>query len=239
MVCWKCLAISRNPAKCDELVASTPSQEVNIVKVDDSRSKAHDFPLNVKEQVERKILHAGRIPIKVEMNEEEIKIKPNSGSFKAIYEEVLKLNVGDKIQGKDAVASVTDKHEQTDIHKITYMVKTEFLVENVATGETGKAVLHTYLTQTYFMIQGKKIMQDKGLFKDFFFNNIMQQFMKEIMEKRGQGIRFMNQFLKSQTKTVDTKQWKRKQVSREDKCDLCSRSFANKQGVSIHKKKIH
>ena len=49
----------------------------------------------------------------------------------------------------------------------------------------------------------------------------------------------MNNFLKSQTKTVDPKQWKRKQITREDMCDLCSRTFAKKQGVNIHKKKIH
>ena len=217
----------------------TTSPELNIVKEDASRIKSHDFSLNVKEQVDRKVHHAGKVPMKFKVNEEEIKIKPNSGCFKAIYEEVLNLKVGDKIKGTDAIATVRDKHAQTDINKIPYLVKTEFLVENLDTGETGKAVLHTYLTQTYFMIQGNKKMKDNNIFKDFFFNNIIKQFVKDIMEKRGQDICFINNYLKSQTKTVDPKQWKRKQIIREDKCDLCSRTFANKQGVNIHKKKIH
>lgn len=59
------------------------------------------------------------------------------------------------------------------------------------------------------------------------------------MEKKGQEIRFMNKFLKSQTKTVNPKQWKRKQTTREDQCDICSRTFVNKQGVNNHKKRIH
>ena len=212
---------------------------VSTEKVNESRSKAHDIVLNVHDQVERKILHAGNSVMRVEVNEEEIKIKTNSGSFKALSEEIIKLNVGDKIEGTEATATVRDHYEQTDINKIPYMVKTEFFVTNVKTGESGKAVLHTYLTQTYFMVQGNKIMQGKVLFKDFFYQNILQKLMHDIMEKKRQEIRFMNKFLKSQTRTVNPKQWKRKQTSREDTCDICSQTFVNKQGVNIHKKKVH
>ena len=65
------------------------------------------------------------------------------------------------------------------------MIKTEFIVTNMKTGESGKAVLHTYLTQTYLMVQGNKIMQVKVLFKDFFYQNILQKLMHDIMEKKG------------------------------------------------------
>ena len=44
-------------------------------------------------QVERKIHHARNMPMKVELNEEVIKIKPNSGTFKAIYYKVIRLMV--------------------------------------------------------------------------------------------------------------------------------------------------
>ena len=110
---------------------------------------------------------------------------------------MIKLKVGDKLEGMEATATVRDQHKQTDINKVPYMVKTEFLVTNVTTGESGKAVLHTYLTQTYLMIQGNKSMQGKGLFKDFLYNNVMKQFINDIMEKKGQEIHFMNKFLKS------------------------------------------
>ena len=133
-----------------------------------------------------------------------------------LSEEVIKLKVGDKIEGTEATATVRDQHKQTDVNKVPYMVKTEFLLTNVATGESGKAVLHTYLTQTYFMVQGNKSMQDKSLFKDFFYKNLLKNFIMNVMEKKGQEIRFMNQFLKSQKKNVNPKQWKRKQTSRED-----------------------
>ena len=84
------------------------------------------------------------------------------------------------------------------------MVKTEFCVPDVATGSNEKAVVHTYLTQTYFMIQGNAIMQNKSCCKDFFYNSILKQFMATIMEKKGKEISFVNQMLKAQTKTVKT-----------------------------------
>ena len=51
------------------------SKAVNTVIVDGSRSQTHAIVLNVQEQVERKIQHAGKSVMKVEMNDEEIKIK--------------------------------------------------------------------------------------------------------------------------------------------------------------------
>ena len=48
--------------------------------------------------------------------------------------------------------------------------------------------------------------------------------------------------LKAQTKTVKTvnsSQWKRKQSMKGDKCDICSRTFTNSQGVNLHKKRVH
>ena len=89
--------------------------------------------------------------MKVEINNEEIKLKPNSGNYKVLPEEVLKLKVEDKIGSKDW-AEVKDQHQQTDFRGIPYMVKTEFIVTDVATGSNHKFVIHTYLTQTYFMV---------------------------------------------------------------------------------------
>ena len=205
--------------------------ELTKVQVEEVRSKSHDFSLNIGEQVQRKVLDADKALLKVETNQDEIKIKPNSGNFKCLSEEVNKLKIGDEINTNEAVAIVKDKYEQTDTKKIPYMVKTEFLVTDVVTKSSKKAVLHTYLTQNSFMIQGNG--------KDIFFNSIMKKFMQEIMEKKGQEIRFINKVLLSKVQNVNTNQWKRKQVIKHDKCDLCSRTFANKQGVNIHKKRVH
>ena len=89
------------------------------------------------------------------------------------------------------------------------------------------------------MIQGKGLMHDKSFCKDFFFNNILKQFMRGIMESKGQEIRFINKLLKSQTRPIFPNQWKRKQGSKDDKCDIFSRSFISQQGVATHKKRVH
>ena len=123
--------------------------------VSPTRTAAHNFKLNVEEQVQRKIEHATKAILKVEINKEDIKIKPNSGNFKVISEEIKKFKIGDEIKSKDGIAVVKDKYEQTDINKIPYMSKTEFSVTDIETNSTQKAVLHTYYTQTFLMIQGK------------------------------------------------------------------------------------
>ena len=213
--------------------------EVATEKVEQVRIKVHDFTLNQEEQVQRKIDHASKAMLKVEINNEEIKIKPNSGVFKVLAEEIVKLKVGDEIRTKTAVGIVKDQHQQTDNKSVPYMIKSEFLVKDLATGFSQKAVLHTYLSQTYFMIQGKGAMQDKSFCKDFFLNNILKQFMRGVMDTKGQDIRLINKLLKTQNRPIYPNQWKRKQGSKDDKCDLCSRSFINQHGVAIHKKRVH
>ena len=218
------------------------TQEVNAVKVEETRNKVHNFTLNVEEQVKRKVQHAGSVMLKVERSDDVIKIRPNSGNFKVLSEEMQKIKVGEKITTKEAVAIVTDQVEQTDIKGISHMTKTEFNVTVVTTGISQKAVMHTYTSQTYFMIQGNGTMKYKLLCKDFFFDNIIKQFIKVTMENRGKEIRIINQSLKAQTKTAKApyaSQWKRKLQSKEDQCDICSPTFANLKGVSIRKKKVH
>ena len=66
--------------------------------------------------------------------------------------------------------------------------------------------------------------------------------MTTIMEKNGNEISFVNKMLKAETKTVKivkSSQWKRKQSMKGDKCDICSRTFTNSQGVNLHKKRVH
>ena len=204
------------------------SNVVNNVEVKPTRTQAHDFKLNVEEQVQRKVGHAAKVILKVELNEEEIKIRPNSGNFKVISEEIRKLKVGDEIKYKDASAVVKDQYEQTDSNKIPFMIKSEFLVKDVANGSEQKAVLHTYISQTFFMIQGKGSMQDQSFCKNFFYDKIMTHFMEDIMKKRGSEIRFINKMLKVQTRPINPNQWKRKQTLKDDKCEICSRTFFNK-----------
>ena len=194
----------------------------------------------MQEQVQRKVLHASKALIKVGKNDEEIKIFPNSGNFKVLAEEVIKLKVGDEINTKEALATVKDQYQQyqqTDIKGTPYMIKTEFHVLDVANGSSNKAVMHTF-----FMIQGKGIMSNKSFCKDFFFENVIKKFMKYIMKNKGKEINFLNQLLKAQTRTVKTVnlgQWKRKQKEKYEKCDVCSRTFPTKQGMKIHQKKMH
>ena len=77
------------------------TQEVNIVKSEETRSKVHNFTLNMEEQVKRKIQHAGSALLNVEINDDDIKIRTNSGNFKVLSEEMLKLKVGDKIENTE------------------------------------------------------------------------------------------------------------------------------------------
>ena len=74
----------------------------------------------------------------------------------------MKLNNGDDVQGEVASARVTDKNTQTDKNGVPFLIKTEFCVTDVVTGFQQKAVLHTYLTKSFFMIQGKGKMHDKS-----------------------------------------------------------------------------
>ena len=175
-------------------------------------------------------------------NPEEIKIFPNSGNFKLLAEEVLKLKVGDEIKSKEAIATVKDQYQQTHFKGTPYMVKTELHVMDLANGCSNKVVMHTYLSRTFFMIQGKGMMKDKVFCKDFFFEYIIKEFMGEIMKNKGKEITFLNQLLNAQTKTVRGDilgQWKRKQKNKEEKCDICSRTFASEQGMKKHKKRMH
>ena len=215
------------------------SNDLSTVEVETSRTKAHDFKLNVEEQVQRKVMHSLKAVLKVETNDEDIKIRPNSGNFKVLSEEIKKLKVGDEIKYKEGSAVVKDQYEQTDINKVPYMLKTEFLVTDVVNNSQQKAVLHTYLSQTFFMIQGQGVMENKRFCKDFFYDEVMKHFMSEIMNKRGSEIRFINKVLKAQPRPVNPSQWKRKQMVKDDKCDICSRTFMNKQGVATHKKIVH
>ena len=107
-----------------------------------------------------------------------------SGNFKVLAEDIIKLKVVDLIQHKDAVATFKDQHQQTDIKGTTYMVKTEFNVLDVATGSSNKAVLHTYIRKRFFMIQGKGVMKDRSFCKDFFFEQVIKQFMHDIWRRR-------------------------------------------------------
>ena len=145
---------------------TTEKVAVNVEKI---RSKTNDFILNVQEQIQRKVQHAAKALLKIENNPEEIKIIPNSGNFKVLAEEVIKLKVGEEIKTKEAVATVTDQYQQTDFKGSPYLVETEFQVEEIASGCSNKAVMHTYLSRTFFMIQGKEMMKNKVVCKDSFF----------------------------------------------------------------------
>ena len=215
------------------------SNDLSTVEVETSRTKAHDFKLNIEEQVERKVMHALKAVLKVETNDKDIKIRPNSGNFKVLSDEIKKLKVGDEIKYKEGSAVVKDQYEQTDINKVPYMLKTEFLVTDVVNNSQRKAVLHTYLSQTFFMIQGQGVMENKRFCKNFFYDEVMKNFMSEIMNKRGREIRFINKVLKAQPRSVNPSQWKRKQIVKDDKCDICCHTFVNKQGVATHKKRVH
>ena len=54
------------------------------------------------------------------------------------------------------------------------MTKTEFCVTDVATGFQQKAVLHTYITKTFFMVQGKGKMHEKTFCRDYFHEKVLK-----------------------------------------------------------------
>ena len=209
-------------------------------KENSSEVKVHDFTQNMEDKGVNKIDIPSKAVMRVEISPNEIKINTNPGLFNVLSEEILKLNVKDEIKTKEGVATVKDQLNQTDIKGNPYMVKTTFNVTDVQTGLEETAVLHAYQTKTYFMVQGQGVMQDKNSCYEFFFNNIMKQFIRETMKNRGFEIRFIERWLKAPTRPVhNIQQWKRKQVTKNDKCDICSRSFLNKQGVMIHKRRMH
>ena len=70
---------------------------VNTVYIEDSRSTKHEFAVNIEEQVQRKVAHASKALLKIERNDQEIKIIPNSGNFQVLAEDIVKLKVGDEI----------------------------------------------------------------------------------------------------------------------------------------------
>ena len=214
------------------IVETKGSEDLNT-----TRTKAHDFNLDKERQIQRKIVDADKALLKVENNEDDIKIRPNSGTFKVISEEVLKLEVGQEIRGNEAVAIVIDKYQQTDKSNIPFMVKTSFSVTDLKTGLAAKAVLHTYISKTFFMVQGNSVMINKVLSKDFFFNTVLKPFMANIMKLKGKEITFVNQFLTNKVIPIPT--WKRKMPSKSNQCDVCSRIFVNEHGVNVHKKNMH
>ena len=98
------------------------------------RSKQHDITLDIAKQVQNKVDASEKALIMTEVNTEEIKIITNSGNFKVISEEVMKLNNGNEIKGDVATAKVTDQNSQKDKNGVAFMIKTEFSVTDVATG---------------------------------------------------------------------------------------------------------
>ena len=94
-------------AKCD------PMRKVNVKMT--SRKKEHDIKINRLKQVQKKVDDASKALIRVEYKNDDIQIKTNSGNFKIISEEVMKLNMGDIMKtGGDTIATVTDKFWQVD-----------------------------------------------------------------------------------------------------------------------------
>ena len=78
------------------------------------------------------------------------------------------------------------------------MMKTEFRVTDAETGFTKKAVVHSYISQTIFMIQGKSMMHDNTFCRDFFYRNVLKTYINKIMKEKGLEIIFMNQVLSGQ-----------------------------------------
>ena len=110
------------------------------------------------------------------------------------------MKMGDIIEvGADAKpkAIVTDQYYQVDRNQTPFIVKTEFTVKNVETGIEKKAVLHTYLTTTFFMIQGKG--------QEDFFEDVMKMYIEQIMRDNYTEIIFINKVLKSFEKTQKRK----------------------------------
>ena len=193
-----------------------------------SRKKEHDIKINRLKQVQKKVDDASKALIRVEYKNDDIKIMTNSGNFKMISEEVMKLDMGDEMKtDREPIASVTDKHWQVDINQIPYMVKTEFRVKNTTTNFDEKAVLHTYLTTSCFMIQGNG--------KVTFYEKIMKMFIENIMKNKVKDIIFINKTLQNLTQNLG----KRKMPAKNIPCDICGRTLVNLTGVNIHKKRMH
>ena len=64
--------------------------------------KQHDINLDVVKQVQKKVEDSEKALMMTEINTEEIKIITNSGNFKALSEEVIKLNIGADLKGEVA-----------------------------------------------------------------------------------------------------------------------------------------
>ena len=137
------------------------------------------------------------------------------------------MNIGDEIRFETGpVAKVTDQHFQHDRNKVPFMVKTEFIVKDVELKSEKKAVLHTYLSTTFFMIQGKG--------QDVFHEQIMKPLMEKIMKRSIQEIIYINKILKSMNPAE-----KRKMPEKTEKCDLCGRMFVGTGGLKTHKTRAH
>ena len=190
------------------------------------RSKEHDIKINRIKQVQKKVDDASKALIMVEFKDDNIKIKPNSGNFKAISDELMKLSIGNEIKNEGtALAIVADQHSQVNKDQIPFLVKTEFSVKNIKKNSIEKAVLHTYITTTCFMIQGKGRM--------YFYENLLKNYIENIMKDKAEHIIFMNKTLQSMN------QGKRKMPAKNEPCDICGRMFTNQTGLSIHKKRMH
>ena len=181
------------------------------------RSKQHDITLNVVKQVQNKIDDSEKALIMTEINKEEIRIITNSGNFKAIFEEVNKLKTGNELVSEIDNARVTDQHAQTDKNGVPFMIKTEFRVTDIAMGFQQKAVLHSYITKGFFMIQGKGKMHDKSFCRDHFHEHVMKPLIKDVMEVKGMAIMYMNKRLQG----IKTNNPKRKLPEKNVKCEKC------------------
>ena len=114
--------------KCDRKEGIIKVREKGV----NGRSKEHDFQINQIKQVQKKVGDSSKALIRVENKEDHIKIKPNSGNFKVISEEVRKMKVGDEIRFENGpIAKVTDQHYQIDRNKVPFLIKTEFSVKDV------------------------------------------------------------------------------------------------------------
>ena len=63
-----------------------------------TRIKEHNIQINRTKQIQKKVDDASKALIQVEFKEDNVKIKPNSGNFKVISDEVIKLSVGDEVK---------------------------------------------------------------------------------------------------------------------------------------------
>ena len=65
-----------------------------------------------------KVHPASKALLKVECNDEEIKIRPNCGSFSTLLEELINIKVKKEIKTYEGTAVVKDQHKQTDLRGI-------------------------------------------------------------------------------------------------------------------------